>query len=183
MSIADLRAAGVDVEVGYISTFLITPSQVVTSKDARGMTEEQRQCRFFFESQDLKLFKDYSQSSCLFECQLKYASLKCQCVPWNYPQLFEDIQLCNYVSQNCFEKAMGNTTILANCSANCPYDCATTRYQYSVSSTAFDIGEFTLYLKITEKVSFNIASEASYVYILNGQKFIINALVPQFLSS
>ena len=25
-------------------------------------------------------------------------------------------------------------------------------------------------LKITEKVSFNIASEASYVYILNGQK-------------
>ena len=30
-------------------------------------------------------------------------------------------------------------------------------------------------LKITEKVSFNIASEASYVYILSGQKFIKNA--------
>ena len=30
-------------------------------------------------------------------------------------------------------------------------------------------------LKITEKVSFNIASEASYVYFLNGQKFIKNA--------
>ena len=30
-------------------------------------------------------------------------------------------------------------------------------------------------LKITEKVSFNIASEASYVYILNGQKFFKNA--------
>ena len=30
-------------------------------------------------------------------------------------------------------------------------------------------------LKITEKVSFNIASEASYVYILSGQKLIINA--------
>ena len=27
-------------------------------------------------------------------------------------------------------------------------------------------------LKITEKVSFNTASEASYVYILSGQKFI-----------
>ena len=26
-------------------------------------------------------------------------------------------------------------------------------------------------LKITEKVSFNIASEASYVYILSGQNF------------
>ena len=29
--------------------------------------------------------------------------------------------------------------------------------------------------KITEKVSFNIASEASYVYILSGQKLIKNA--------
>ena len=32
----------------------------------------------------------------------------------------------------------------------------------------------SLCLKITEKVSFNIASEASYVYILSGQKFIRN---------
>ena len=29
-------------------------------------------------------------------------------------------------------------------------------------------------LKITEEVSFNIASEASYVYILSGQKLIKN---------
>ena len=30
---------------------------------------------------------------------------------------------------------------------------------------------YTLCLKLIEKVSFNIASEASYVYILSGQKF------------
>ena len=30
-------------------------------------------------------------------------------------------------------------------------------------------------LKITEIVSFNIASEASYVYVLSGQKFIKKA--------
>ena len=35
-------------------------------------------------------------------------------------------------------------------------------------------------LKITEKVSFNIPSEASYVYILNGQKLIKNAKNAQF---
>ena len=34
---------------------------------------------------------------------------------------------------------------------------------------------FALCLKITEKVSFNIGSEASYVYILSGQKLIKNA--------
>ena len=35
-------------------------------------------------------------------------------------------------------------------------------------------------LKITENVSFNIASEASYIYILRGQKFIKNADNGQF---
>ena len=39
---------------------------------------------------------------------------------------------------------------------------------------------FKHYLKITEKVSFNIASEASYVYILSGQKLIQNAKNGQF---
>ena len=34
--------------------------------------------------------------------------------------------------------------------------------------------------KNREKVSFKIASEASYVYILSGQKFIINAKKSQF---
>ena len=33
----------------------------------------------------------------------------------------------------------------------------------------------TQYLKITEKVSFNIASKASFVYILSRQKLIKNA--------
>ena len=35
-------------------------------------------------------------------------------------------------------------------------------------------------LKITEKVSLNIASEASYVYILFGQKMVENAKVKKF---
>ena len=35
-------------------------------------------------------------------------------------------------------------------------------------------------LKITEKVSFNITSEASYIYILSDQKFIKKAKKGQF---
>ena len=37
------------------------------------------------------------------------------------------------------------------------------------------LSPIALCLKITEKVSFNIASEASYVYISSGQKLIKNA--------
>ena len=35
-------------------------------------------------------------------------------------------------------------------------------------------------LKISKKVTFNIVSEASYVYILSGQKLITNAKNSQF---
>ena len=38
-------------------------------------------------------------------------------------------------------------------------------------------------MKITEKVAFNIASEASYVYILSGQKFIKNGQFWQVLEN
>ena len=39
------------------------------------------------------------------------------------------------------------------------------------------------WLKITEKVSFNIASEASYVHILSGQKLMKNAKNGQLLQA
>ena len=38
-----------------------------------------------------------------------------------------------------------------------------------------DIHTHAQCLKITEKVSYNISSEASYVYILSGQKLIKHA--------
>ena len=45
---------------------------------------------------------------------------------------------------------------------------------------AIVIAHWAQCLKITEKVSFNIASEASYVYILSGQKFLKNAKIGPF---
>ena len=41
-------------------------------------------------------------------------------------------------------------------------------------TSRIDFQTGTRCLKIKEKVAFNIASEASYVYILSGQKFIKN---------
>ena len=42
-------------------------------------------------------------------------------------------------------------------------------------ATTVMYSQSTKCLKITEKVSFNIASEANYIYILSGQKLIRNA--------
>ena len=49
-----------------------------------------------------------------------------------------------------------------------------------VAQHEFLIQNTTHCSKITKKVSFNIASEASYVYILNEQEFIENAKNSQF---
>ena len=49
------------------------------------------------------------------------------------------------------------------------------RRKERTKKTAFLRSKIARCLKITEKVSFNIASEASYVYILSGQKLIKKA--------
>lgn len=125
--IADLRQTGIEIEPGYTSTFLITPSQIVTSLSPKGLMEEQRQCRFDLENGSLRLFKDYSQSGCLLECELQEAYERCQCIPWNYPHLEEDMPICNQFGRDCFETAMSNASSSATC--DCPFDCSYTRYR------------------------------------------------------
>ena len=45
---------------------------------------------------------------------------------------------------------------------------------WTVQAKVFSTYYITRCLKITEKVSFNIASEASYIYILSGLKLLKN---------
>ena len=125
MSAGDLRRSGVEVEPGYVTTFLITPSQIVTSSNVKGLNEDQRQCRYHLEGKELKLFTKYTQSSCLLECQVRVAYQKCQCIPWNYPHFEDGIPICHKFPQKCFEMAMTNMTSSNTC--DCPFDCAATR--------------------------------------------------------
>ena len=72
-------------------------------------------------------------------------------------------------------------TLVKDCSWNTRFIV----FRFRLFQCSFCYFFFTIYpesnfryarcLKITEKVSFNIASEASYVYILSGQKLIKNA--------
>ena len=136
MSIADLRSSGVEVQPGYVSTFLISPSQIVTSEAAKNLPISKRNCLFQHESRRLSLFREYSQSNCVFECQLNVAYDKCHCIPWDYPHLNDSMNICDRFGRDCFEKFMANSTFIKNC--DCLPECATTRYAYSVSSTAID---------------------------------------------
>ncbi len=109
---------------------------MVTSDAIKGLSLEKRNCKFHSENEDLRIFSKYTQEACKFECQLTQAEAKCGCVPWNYPRMANDTPVCDYMGVNCFEQVMSDTTVSEKCF--CPYDCDTTRYGYSVSSTALD---------------------------------------------
>ena len=139
MTVADLQGNAVEVEAGYITTFLITPFQIVTSANARGLTVNDRKCMFKHDKEDLTLFKGYSQANCLFECQLKIAYDKCQCVPWDYPHLNDSWSICDRFGRECFLDMMIKVDLHKEC--NCILDCAITRYTYSLHTNKINAEE------------------------------------------
>ncbi len=103
---ADLRGAGIDIRPGYHSTFLIAPSRVQTSLDIKSIDLDRRTCKFSDEVEGLKIFNEYTQNACMFECLLAQAIDKCICVPWNYPMFNLSVQVCDYQGVYCFEEVI-----------------------------------------------------------------------------
>ena len=83
-------------------------------------------CIYFYRTNYIQTIfcRKYTQSNCIFECQLKIASQKCQCVPWDYPQI-ERMPICNRFGRECFKTIMTNASLGNTC--DCPLDCETTR--------------------------------------------------------
>ena len=97
---------------------------------ASKFSEERRKCRFRTENLDLKLFSQYSQSACRLECQVKMATSKCGCVPWDYPQLMKDnlLPVCEGWGRYCFENVVKNSSKRLKHCGHCKPDCVTTRF-------------------------------------------------------
>ena len=97
---------------------------------ATELSEERRECRFRKDTLGLKLFTQYSQAACQFECQIEIATNKCGCVPWDYPQLAKDrlISVCEGWGRYCFEDVLSDTNKRSNDCGNCLPDCIITRY-------------------------------------------------------
>ena len=68
--VPNLQESGFDIEPGRLSTITVTPQQVITSQDLDSNSESERDCRFHYEG-SLKLFKEYHQDGCVFECLLE----------------------------------------------------------------------------------------------------------------
>ena len=117
----------VSIEPGYKTSVVITPSQIVTSPNTKHLSKEERRCQFHDENEDLIIFKVYTEANCNFECKLKIAFDKCQCVPWDYPKLNDSMVTCDRFGRICFKRILELPQTTKNCS--CLSDCTTTMYR------------------------------------------------------
>ena len=85
------------------------------------------------------MFKTYRAEGCLFECRLRYAQNRTNCIPWDYPvpQDLGDIEICltwhdgiNKLKE--FEDIMDDLDVMQICSSSCLPDCEKITYETQV---------------------------------------------------
>ncbi len=133
----NILSDGMVIKPGFLYAISVVPTVTVTDSSALKMPLEKRNCLSKDESQNLVIFKTYSQTSCLFECQLRLATHSCNCTKWDYPKVDEryptcvdrhayDFRMPELSSTDCFDTAMKKPVRLRDC--DCPNDCDYIQY-------------------------------------------------------
>ena len=99
-----------------------------------------RQCKFKDETHNLKLFHQYSRSSCLLECLLGRIKRKCNCLPWDMiRQQNETVLPCILHKLKCPNEVISSSS---DRGCNCPLDCKEIKYSHTIQMRPFDVDEF-----------------------------------------
>ena len=121
----DNKFSGFDVQMGHEYTFNIKPTKHTTSKSAKDLKPETRNCRLSHETiSDKSMFASYSQRGCIFECRRLHAYKNANCTPWHYPTdallNTSRVTLCDSEAFMAFEHHMGQADC-SHCLADCEY--------------------------------------------------------------
>ena len=74
----------------------------------------------------MSFLTEYSRKGCEFECAVKKAISFCRCLPWNYPNNFTAIPICDTFGAHCFDKIMSDEKFYKQCQDHCLEDCEDT---------------------------------------------------------
>jgi hypothetical protein len=136
----DALSLAKEIKPGYETTFNIEPIEVIGTNALHDIKQEARKCKFDDEIEDDSMFKSYSQSSCEYECKIKYAREKCLCTPWNFPTLpFQATPIiCDLYGNSCFHSEMNEAHVIQKCAKMCPPDCANVRFSINEQEIVLD---------------------------------------------
>ncbi len=124
---------------GYKLEIEVSPVEVVSTPQLKGVSINKRDCRFQDEGNGfMEILEDYSQSGCLFECVLKKAREFCRCTMWNMPvpAMESNWTICDTFGNSCFDEIMDQPHIDDDC--NCPKDCNLVKFAVASKEMALD---------------------------------------------
>ncbi len=105
-------------QIGHTNIISLTGSRTDADESLRDLTIEKRKCRFSDESEDLKVHRLYSFTSCMFECSLLFAQdellrtnvITEACVPWFFPPPDDSNVMCDPWETMAFLDLMDRVT-------------------------------------------------------------------------
>ena len=139
---ADMRASDEVLELkgNKVYNIKVTPRSISVENGVKKLTPTRRNCNLPHEADSLNIFRWYTQSSCLFECQLKRAYRACGCIGWDYPHFSSNLRTCygnvhrsSDGGHRCFEAFMDSGGMPSQC-PQCLGSCESTSYPYTVKS-------------------------------------------------
>ena len=127
-----------DIKPGHKNNVAITATVVKSAPDLYNLNILDRNCLFSNENSIMRLYKNYTQSNCFFECFLnltqKEMNLKynISCIPWYLPTFEKYPKICNPWEAVLFVEIMSNVP-----QKECPQclpDCTVTIYTTLVTA-------------------------------------------------
>ena len=94
---------------------------------------------YFSKVSESSNFKVYTNNNCLYECHVRLAAQKCNCIPWDYIGSKEVLALeeCNIFGRSCFKDVMEYYTIISSdpCKRSCKSECNYIKYEKTIAES------------------------------------------------
>ncbi len=124
--VPDLRHRPLTAIPGNAYRVVVESTQRKVDDAVRAMPVADRKCMLHLDPHNLTLFKEYSFSACMFECQLQRAVEACGCSAWVNPPMLpreggKNFTLCHVGSANCVESLLKGGFTPSDC--GCMEDC------------------------------------------------------------
>ena len=132
-----INVGGFDIKPGHKNIVALSATVITSSVELHKMSSSSRNCSFEWENSFLKIFKNYTQKNCIFECNLFYAQQYLEkefkpCIPWFFPSPNIPLDVCDPWQATQMIEIMSNVPF--NECKHCLSDCDSTVFKTRIST-------------------------------------------------
>ena len=131
-----INLGGFGIKPGHKNTVALLATNV-SADNIQDVDPEFRNCYFEWESSSLKIYKNYTQSNCIIECNFFYAQKQLEkqfppCSPWYFPTPEDAPNICDPWQAVQMSEIMANVPV--NTCNYCLADCVSTILKNRIST-------------------------------------------------